>query len=825
MNSDYKNKNKHNNFNNNFSFDIEYSKYKKNRKLIDINKIDLNENFYLNNEKCSIAIIIPHRNRLEHLEMFIKHFSKLDTRGNAVDIYLIDQNNADLFNRGLLLNIGFVISSSMKKYDKYIFHDVDSYPEQYLFDLYFDHHDKIIHYASPDLGYKYTNYSFFGGIVGMNHDDYKKINGFPNSFFGHGGEDDAMLNRIIATGLKNVYRPTKGKYILVDHDRPTELEYNKTKKKNILQDLKSWQSDGLQQLKKIFINIKKYKNYNDFINNYLTENTNILNNASQFDDFINKLLKTNNENMSVNTNTQSDSESIYSSTSSDDPVYLNTNISYYFYKIDYLVKHRMDSHFFVNSDFIKNEIELKNQKLLNSELKNITPIYNKLNNSFVSVIYPIISWEEIEEKIINTFTPPKIYTNKINKESKLKKIIKNSFESYEKKLTKEDLFSTIKHVFNNYNELLYFRIRDKKIVCEYQLYNPKNSKDWYKDLKYVVNDKIKSVDEAFVEIAQKSNREYFTLRKPHFMASNNCLLSGVDEYAYWEGNPVSYVKSFKEMIEFVVLNFDVPDCDILINRKDFPYLRKDKKYAYDHLTDDQIEENISFYPVGSQSVAEENMDIPIISADEWEFSKNKKPDLEDLIKNWDNKKSIALFRGSGTGCSVTDSNPRIKLAEISKKWENDQNNSKLIDVKLSKLVGRIKAYKKFIGITDYKKYKHLVGSFMTTEEQMLYKYVFNIEGNSQAYRFSSQFYKGLVINVKSKYNMWFYTLLEKNKHFIEIDSSYENLDKEIKKLQSNDDNAKNIFINGINWANIYTDKNTLAEYMFYYMYYLNKILT
>jgi beta-1,4-galactosyltransferase 1 len=789
-----------------------FHEYKINRKYIDINIIEDN---ILDNSKSTsnIAIIIPHRNRLDHLKLFIEHFNKLDTHNNNVDIYIIDQNNADLFNRGLLLNIGFEISSKSKKYDRYILHDVDSYPEQILFDLYFKHLDKIIHFASPYLGYKYTTFSFFGGVIGMDYDTYKKINGYSNSFFGHGGEDDSMYNRIVICDIKNLWRPSKGKYHLIDHDEPTNLEYNKTKKKNVIDDLTKWKHDGLHQLKNIFINIKKYDNYNDFVNKYDVENSNIINKPTEFNKFIDTL-------------TESTISTI--STISDEP---NNNINYFFYKIDYLAKHKYDTHTFLDNNIINREIDNANKKKLERELKNKHVEYNKYDKSYVSVIYPIIDWNEVEEKIINTYTTPKLYDTDKKYNKKIKKLVKNQFKKYTKNLTKDDLFNTLKHIFDNYNEVLYFRIRNGKIECQYHLYNPTNKKDWYKDLKYSLNNKLTNVDNAFADISQKSNKEYYTLRKPHYMASNNCLLSGNDEYAYWEGNPTSYVDSFKEMFEYIVTNFDAPDCDILINRKDFSYLRKDGKYGYDHLTDDKIDENITFYPLGSQASTKDNLDIPIVSADEWEFSKSKesketeskKTKEEDINKIWNSKKSIAVFRGKGTGCSVSLSNPRIKLSQISYDWNNDNDKKNLIDVKLSSLVtSRIKAYNKLIGMTDYRKFKHLEGKFMTTEEQLQYKYVFNIEGNSQAYRFSSQFYKGLVITVKSKYKMWFEKLIKPNKHFIEVENDYSNLYETIQYLKNHDDEAKQIYKNGIKFANKYTSKKILCEYMFYYMYYLNK---
>lgn len=36
---------------------------------------------------------------------------------------------------------------------------------------------------------------FFGGVSGLTVEQFRKINGFPNAFWGWGGEDDDLWNR------------------------------------------------------------------------------------------------------------------------------------------------------------------------------------------------------------------------------------------------------------------------------------------------------------------------------------------------------------------------------------------------------------------------------------------------------------------------------------------------------------------------------------------------------------------------------------------------------------------------------------------------------
>jgi hypothetical protein len=40
-----------------------------------------------------------------------------------------------------------------------------------------------------------ANPSYMGGVVSWNMNDYLKINGYPNNYWGWGGEDDEMMRR------------------------------------------------------------------------------------------------------------------------------------------------------------------------------------------------------------------------------------------------------------------------------------------------------------------------------------------------------------------------------------------------------------------------------------------------------------------------------------------------------------------------------------------------------------------------------------------------------------------------------------------------------
>ena len=64
---------------------------------------------------------------------------------------------------------------------------------------------KFLESARRVHGYKYDYPNFVGGILSINKDDYKKINGFPNFFWGWGGEDDALNHRMKVENLNQLH--------------------------------------------------------------------------------------------------------------------------------------------------------------------------------------------------------------------------------------------------------------------------------------------------------------------------------------------------------------------------------------------------------------------------------------------------------------------------------------------------------------------------------------------------------------------------------------------------------------------------------------------
>jgi|TARA_B100000287_G_C20661330_1_gene790226 hypothetical protein len=151
-----------------------------------------------NQNKHKLGVIVPYRDREQHLRKFIPNITEYLSKNNIdYSIIIVEQKDQRPFNRGKLLNIGFELLQD--ECDYFTFHDVDMLP----LDADYSYVDKPIHIATQlsSEDYELQFPSYFGGVTLFNKDDFKTINGYSNEYFGWGFEDDDLLYRCQVKGL------------------------------------------------------------------------------------------------------------------------------------------------------------------------------------------------------------------------------------------------------------------------------------------------------------------------------------------------------------------------------------------------------------------------------------------------------------------------------------------------------------------------------------------------------------------------------------------------------------------------------------------------
>lgn len=144
-----------------------------------------------------LGVIVPYRDRKEHLNLFKRRISyQLKEKNIPHEIIVVNQYDYGLFNRGMLLNVGFFYAVQLGC-DYVVFHDVDMIPVE----VDYSYSNIPLHLATNFIDQKSREPvnpifdEYFGGVTMFKVEDFKKINGYSNKYWGWGYEDTDLLLR------------------------------------------------------------------------------------------------------------------------------------------------------------------------------------------------------------------------------------------------------------------------------------------------------------------------------------------------------------------------------------------------------------------------------------------------------------------------------------------------------------------------------------------------------------------------------------------------------------------------------------------------------
>ncbi|XP_049809933.1 beta-1,4-galactosyltransferase 7 [Schistocerca nitens] len=166
--------------------------------------------------KHKLAVLVPFRDRFDELLEFAPHMHKFLKRQNINhQIFVLNQIDSYRFNRAALINVGF--REVCPECDYIAMHDVDLLPLNSQLSYGYPESGPF-HVASPQLHPRYNYSTFVGGILLIKREDFQKVNGMSNKYWGWGLEDDEFYVRLkeaklqisrpqnITTGKNNTFR-------------------------------------------------------------------------------------------------------------------------------------------------------------------------------------------------------------------------------------------------------------------------------------------------------------------------------------------------------------------------------------------------------------------------------------------------------------------------------------------------------------------------------------------------------------------------------------------------------------------------------------------
>ena len=177
--------------------------------------------------KKKLGIIVPYRDRAEHLDQFVLHvcgYFARDKVDRHIDyqVIIVEQSIGKLFNRGMLKNIGFLMCESDTNY--MCFHDIDYLPIWTDYS-WVDRPTPIAWYGAEyqpidpfkdKSGYVAHDLDvYFGGVVLVPNNDFRRVNGYANDYWGWGCEDTDLRYRFKTAGVELGRR--KGTFKPLEH--------------------------------------------------------------------------------------------------------------------------------------------------------------------------------------------------------------------------------------------------------------------------------------------------------------------------------------------------------------------------------------------------------------------------------------------------------------------------------------------------------------------------------------------------------------------------------------------------------------------------------
>ncbi|XP_018615267.1 beta-1,4-galactosyltransferase 1 [Scleropages formosus] len=206
-----------------------------------------------------VAMIIPFRNRDEHLKFWLYYLHPILQRQQLdYGVYIINQGGEEAFNRAKLLNIGYAEALKEYDYDCFVFSDVDLIPMDDRNTYKCFSQPRHLSVSMDKFGFKLPYNQYFGGVSSMSKQQFLKINGFPNDYWGWGGEDDDIFNRLSSRGM-SISRPSGeiGKCRMIRHDRDKQNEPNPQRFDRIAHTRETMNRDGINSLSYKVIKVEK----------------------------------------------------------------------------------------------------------------------------------------------------------------------------------------------------------------------------------------------------------------------------------------------------------------------------------------------------------------------------------------------------------------------------------------------------------------------------------------------------------------------------------------------------------------------------------------
>lgn len=392
------------------------------------------------------------------------------------------------------------------------------------------------------------------------------------------------------------------------------------------------------------------------------------------------------------------------------------------------------------------------------------------------------------------------YRNNIGGCRKLKHIPNSNYWSGYNCLNHVDITNTFNYMFNKFKKGIFIKIKDGKL----NVFLPFSKANYYNEWSEIID--TRNFSQLASEICKKEGY-FFNPKKINKNTFNWYANDGLVRYEFPINEGDSNVGNLKNMLEELCKEEKIPDIEFFVNRRDFPLLKKNYTEPYENIwgKDRPLVSHCykKYCPILSMVTNENFADVCIPNHNDWArvmskegkwFPKTVGDFKENFNDDWNTKIPTAIFRGSSTGLGVSiETNPRLKVAQMSIETVNDEDGIPLLNAGITKWNLRPRKLKdsnklQTINPSDF---EFGLVDYLSPEKQSGYKYVIHIEGHVESFRLSMELaMNSVVLMIKSKWKIWYSDKLKPWIHYVPVKEDLSDLLHQILWCKKNDEKCK-----------------------------------
>ncbi|KAG7218154.1 hypothetical protein INR49_009055 [Caranx melampygus] len=158
------------------------------------------------------------------------------------------EDGDEIFNRAKLLNVGYMEALKEYDYNCFVFSDVDLIPMDDRNTYRCFSQPRHLSVSMDKFGFRLPYNQYFGGVSSMSKEQYLKINGFPNNYWG------------LASKGMSISRPSGdvGKCRMIRHQRDKQNEPNPQRFDRIAHTRETMHRDGINSLSYRVVKVDKF---------------------------------------------------------------------------------------------------------------------------------------------------------------------------------------------------------------------------------------------------------------------------------------------------------------------------------------------------------------------------------------------------------------------------------------------------------------------------------------------------------------------------------------------------------------------------------------